>query len=101
MCPRPPTWTRRNGKPAAAATARRCPDHGICKPVAAVHVGSLAEWLNAMMTSAGTNQEAVAAAPEVPAVPDDMVYGFGRMDESGRIADRAMTGALGWKPGTG
>ena len=33
----------------------------------------------------------VAAAPEVPAVPDDVVYGFGRMDESGRVADRAMT----------
>jgi hypothetical protein len=41
----------------------------------------------------------VAAAPEVPAVPDDVVYGFGRMDESGRVADRAMTSALGWQPG--
>ena len=41
----------------------------------------------------------VAAAPEVPAVPDDVVYGFGRMDESGRVADRAMTGVLGWQPG--
>jgi hypothetical protein len=27
------------------------------------------------------------------------VYGFGRMDESGRVADRAMTSALGWQPG--
>jgi hypothetical protein len=43
---------------------------------------------------------AVVAAPKVPAVPDDVVYGFGRMDESGRVADRAMTSALGW-PGTG
>ena len=41
----------------------------------------------------------VAAAPEVTAVPDDVVYGFGRMDESGRVADRAMTSALGWQPG--
>ena len=40
-----------------------------------------------------------AAAPDVPAVPDDVVYGFGRMDESGRVADRAMTSALGWQPG--
>jgi hypothetical protein len=39
----------------------------------------------------------VAAAPEVPAVPDDVVYGFGRMDESGRPADRAMTSMLGWQ----
>jgi hypothetical protein len=41
----------------------------------------------------------VAAVPKVPAVPDDVVYGFGRMDESGRVADRAMTSALGWQPG--
>jgi bifunctional DNA-binding transcriptional regulator/antitoxin component of YhaV-PrlF toxin-antitoxin module len=41
----------------------------------------------------------VAAAPEVPAVPDDVMYGFGRIDESGRDADRAMTSALGWQPG--
>jgi hypothetical protein len=41
----------------------------------------------------------VAAPPEVPAVPDDVLYGFGRMDESGRVADRAMIGVLGWRPG--
>ena len=41
----------------------------------------------------------VAAAPEVPALPDDVRYGFGRMDESGRVADRAMTGVLGWQQG--
>jgi len=27
------------------------------------------------------------------------VYGFGRMDESGRVADRAMTAMLGWQRG--
>ena len=36
---------------------------------------------------------------EFPTVPDDLVYGFGRMDESGRVADRVMTSALGWQPG--
>jgi bifunctional DNA-binding transcriptional regulator/antitoxin component of YhaV-PrlF toxin-antitoxin module len=41
----------------------------------------------------------VAAAPEVPTAPDDVVYGFGRMDSSGRVADRAITSALGWQPG--
>jgi bifunctional DNA-binding transcriptional regulator/antitoxin component of YhaV-PrlF toxin-antitoxin module len=35
----------------------------------------------------------------VPVVPDDVVYGFGRMDESGRVGDRAMTSVLGWQPG--
>ena len=43
----------------------------------------------------------VAAAPEVPAVPDDVVYGIGRMDQWGRVADRAMTRVLGWHKGTG
>jgi hypothetical protein len=41
----------------------------------------------------------MAAAPQVPAVPDDVVYGFGRMDSSGRVADRAMTSVLGWRRG--
>jgi hypothetical protein len=41
----------------------------------------------------------MAAAPEVPAVPGDVVYGTGRMDESGRVGDRAMTATLGWRPG--
>jgi hypothetical protein len=41
----------------------------------------------------------VAAAPEVPTVPDGVLYGFGRIDASGRVADRAMTSALGWRRG--
>jgi hypothetical protein len=41
----------------------------------------------------------VAAVPEVPAAPADVLYGFGRMDSSGRVGDRAMTAALGWQPG--
>jgi bifunctional DNA-binding transcriptional regulator/antitoxin component of YhaV-PrlF toxin-antitoxin module len=41
----------------------------------------------------------MAAAPQVPAVPDDVVYGTGRMDESERVGDRAMIGALGWQRG--
>jgi hypothetical protein len=41
----------------------------------------------------------VADAPAVPVVPDDVVYGFGRMDEWGRVADRAITGVLGWQRG--
>ena len=41
----------------------------------------------------------VAVTPEVPAVPDDVLYGTGRIDESGRVADRAITSALGWQPG--
>jgi len=41
----------------------------------------------------------VAAVPVIPAAPADVVYGFGRIDASGRVADRAVTRALGWRPG--
>jgi hypothetical protein len=41
----------------------------------------------------------LAAAPEIPVVPDEVVYGFGRMDVAGRVGDRAIVGVLGWRPG--
>jgi len=34
-----------------------------------------------------------------PAAPEDVVYGIGRIDASGRIADRAVISALGWAGG--
>ncbi|HEY5988287.1 MAG TPA: hypothetical protein VIV12_18205 [Streptosporangiaceae bacterium] len=34
-----------------------------------------------------------------PAPFADVVYGTGRIDASGRIADRVVTGALGWRNG--
>ena len=33
------------------------------------------------------------------AVPADVVYGTGRIDPSGRVADQAVTCALGWRDG--
>ena len=40
------------------------------------------------------------AHPEpVPPAPGDVVYGIGRIDASGRIADRAVISALGWSGG--
>jgi hypothetical protein len=41
----------------------------------------------------------VAVVPVIPVAPDDVLYGFGRIDASGRVADRAATSALGWQPG--
>jgi hypothetical protein len=35
----------------------------------------------------------------VPSAPADVVYGIGRIDASGRIADRAVISALGWRGG--
>jgi hypothetical protein len=41
----------------------------------------------------------VAAVPVIPVAPDGVLYGFGRIDGSGRVGDRAITGALGWQSG--
>jgi bifunctional DNA-binding transcriptional regulator/antitoxin component of YhaV-PrlF toxin-antitoxin module len=41
----------------------------------------------------------LAAVPEAPVLPDEVVYGFGRMDMSGRAGDRAIVSVLGWQPG--
>jgi hypothetical protein len=41
----------------------------------------------------------LAVAPEVPAAAGDVLYGFGRIDSSGRVADRAVTSVLGWRAG--
>lgn len=38
----------------------------------------------------------VADVPAIPAAPDDVIYGSGRIDASGRVADRAITSALGY-----
>jgi hypothetical protein len=37
--------------------------------------------------------------PVVPAAPEDVVYGFGRIDASGRVADRAVASVLAWRAG--
>ena len=34
-----------------------------------------------------------------PTLGRDVVYGLARIDRSGRVADRAVTGALGWRGG--
>jgi AbrB family looped-hinge helix DNA binding protein len=41
----------------------------------------------------------VVAVPVPPAAPDDVLYGFGRIDMAGRVADRAVISALGWRRG--
>ncbi|TVZ00033.1 hypothetical protein EAS64_38810 [Trebonia kvetii] len=46
--------------------------------------------------AAGGRPLPLAAPVSVPAPPEGVVYGIGRIDASGRIADRALTTALGW-----
>ena len=40
-----------------------------------------------------------ASPPGVPPAPAGVIYGMGRIDSSGRVADRAVTSALGWSRG--
>ncbi|GHF35442.1 hypothetical protein GCM10017566_05300 [Amycolatopsis bartoniae] len=43
----------------------------------------------------------VLPLPTLPAPrTNDVVYGLSRLDCRGRIADRAVVAALGWRPGT-
>ena len=51
--------------------------------------------------AAGTGRRLpVAAVPVLlPSVPGDVVYGFGRIDVAGRVADRAVISVLGWRCG--
>ena len=47
-----------------------------------------------------TGRRLPLASPEiVPSVPDDVIYGIGRIDASGRIADQTVISALGWRGG--
>ncbi len=41
----------------------------------------------------------LACVLDVPAAADDVLYGFGRIDVSGRVADRSIISMLGWRPG--
>ena len=41
----------------------------------------------------------LACPAPAPPTPEDVVYGIGRIDSSGRIADRTVTTALGWRGG--
>jgi hypothetical protein len=47
----------------------------------------------------GTLPLAVVSPEQAPALAADVVYGLGRIDASGRVADRTVTCALGWRGG--
>ena len=40
-----------------------------------------------------------SSPPGAPAAAGDVVYGIGRIDASGRVAGRIVTGVLGWRGG--
>ena len=47
----------------------------------------------------GTLPLAVVSPEQAPALAGDVVYGLNRIDASGRVADRTVTCALGWRGG--
>jgi hypothetical protein len=49
--------------------------------------------------AAGRRPLPLARTVPAPTAPEDVVYGIGRIDSSGRIADRTVTTALGWRAG--
>ncbi len=49
--------------------------------------------------AAGGRPLLLARPAPPPSAPEDVVYGIGRIDSSGRIADRAVISALGWRGG--
>ncbi len=54
----------------------------------------------AAQQAGGTGTLPLPASPEqAPALTADVVYGLGRIDASGRVADRTVTCALGWRGG--
>ena len=51
------------------------------------------------VTSAAVRPLAMAGPTAALSVPAGVVYGIGRIEASGRIADRAIARALGWRDG--
>lgn len=51
--------------------------------------------------AAGHRPLPLARPVPAPPAPEGVVYGIGRIDSSGPIADRTVTTALGWRGATG
>jgi hypothetical protein len=64
------------------------------RPVAPVIPGASRGHLRQGKPGAGRPMP-LASPPDRP----DVVYGFGRIDASGRVADRVTIAALGWRGG--
>ncbi len=69
------------------------------KPLAPVIPSSSVSASQQPARSAAGRPLPLARPVPVPPAPEDVVYGLGRIDASGRIADRAVIAALGWRGG--
>jgi hypothetical protein len=69
------------------------------QPLAPVIPSSAVTSARQRARSAAGRPLPLARPVPVPSAPEDVVYGIGRIDASGRIADRAVISALGWLSG--
>ena len=66
------------------------------QPLAPVIPSSAVQAVRQRARSAAGRPLPLARPAAVPSVPAGVVYGIGRIDVSGRIADRAVISPLGW-----
>ena len=69
------------------------------RPLAPVIPSSAVSSVRQRARSAAGRRLPLAVSAPVPSLPEDTVYGIGRIDASGRIADQGILTAMGWRGG--
>ena len=69
------------------------------RPLAPVIPSSAVPAAQQRARSAAGRSLPLARVAPVPSPPENMVYGIGRIDASGRIADQSVITAMGWRGG--
>jgi hypothetical protein len=69
------------------------------RPLAPVIPSSAVPAARQRARSAAPRSLPLARPAPVPSLPEDTVYGIGRIDASGRIADQSVITAMGWRGG--
>ena len=69
------------------------------QPLAPVIPSSAIQAVRQRARSAAGRPLPLARPAAVPSAPADVVYGIGRIDASGRIADQGILTAMGWRGG--
>jgi AbrB family looped-hinge helix DNA binding protein len=69
------------------------------RPLAPVIPSSAIPAARQRARSAAGRSLPLARPVRVPSLPEDTIYGIGRIDASGRIADQSVITAMGWRSG--
>ncbi len=69
------------------------------RPLAPVIPSSAVPAARRRISFAAARSLPLARPAPVPSLPEDTVYGIGRIDASGRIADQSVITAMGWRGG--